>query len=101
MKGIEIAMAGFMKATRRDPRISIAHIGVFSVLLNIRRQQGGKDPFPISREEIMESAKISSTATYFKIIRQLHEYGYIRYRPTFNRMRRSTVSVDVAVPGNT
>jgi len=82
-----------MAGIRKDPRICLAHIGVFSVLLHVREEYGGKEPFPIKREELMKSAKISSTATYFKIIRQLHEYGYIYYLPTFNRMGQSRVSL--------
>ncbi|TXE13415.1 hypothetical protein [Algoriphagus aquimarinus] len=82
-----------MSGIDKDPRISLSHIGLFSVLLHVREEFDGIEPFPIKREELMKAAKISSTATYFKIIRQLNEYGYIHYLPTFNRMRQSRVSI--------
>jgi hypothetical protein len=81
----------FMSGIDKDPRICLSHIGLFSVLLHVREEQGGNEPFPIKREELMKAAKISSTATYFKILGQLHEYGYIQYQPTFNRMSQSKV----------
>lgn len=93
MEQMKQALEKFMAGISKDPRICLSHIGVFSVLLHTREELGGKEPFPIRREEIMKSAKISSTATYFKIIRQLHEYGYIFYQPTFNRMSKSTVGI--------
>ncbi|SFB49941.1 hypothetical protein [Algoriphagus aquimarinus] len=87
------ALENFMSGIDKDPRISLSHIGVFSVLLHAREEYGGIEPFPIKRKKLMKAAKISSTATYFKIIRQLHEYGYICYLPTFNRMSQSRVAL--------
>lgn len=93
MEQIKQALEEFMAGIEQDPRICLSHIGVFSVLLHTREELGGVEPFPIKREEIMKAAKISSTATYYKIIRQLHEYGYIIYQPTFNRMSQSKVGI--------
>lgn len=93
MEQMKKALEEFMAGIDQDPRVCLSHIGVFSVLLHMREEYGGIEPFPIRREEIMRAAKISSTATYFKIIRQLHEYGYILYQPTFNRMRCSQVKL--------
>ncbi|PZX51501.1 hypothetical protein LV84_03658 [Algoriphagus ratkowskyi] len=93
MERLKQALEEFMAGIEQDPRICLSHIGVFSVLLHSREEHGGVEPFPIHREQIMKTAKISSTATYFKIIRQLHEYGYIFYQPTFNRMSQSKVGI--------
>ncbi len=32
----------------------------------------------------MEVAKISGLATYHKCIKDLHDYGYIQYEPSYN-----------------
>ena len=93
MEQMKKALENFMTGINQDPRISLSHIGLFSVLLHLREENQGLEPFPIKREELMRSAKISSTATYFKIIGQLHEYGYIQYFPTFNRMSQSKVKL--------
>lgn len=93
MDQMKQALEEFMAGIEKDPRICLSHIGVFSVLLHMREEYGGMEPFPIQRDAIMKSAKISSTATYFKIINQLHDYGYICYLPTFNRMAHSRVQL--------
>lgn len=89
----ETPIAGFIRSIRHDPRICISHIGLFTVLYHQQLEYGGQAPFPIKRAEIMEAAKISSTATYFKVLNQLAEFGYIRYMPTYNRMKNSRVQI--------
>ena len=86
-------IGGFIKSIRKDPRICLSHIGLFTVLYHQQLEHGGQGPFPIHRDEIMEAAKISSTATYFKVLNQLAEFGYIIYLPTYNRMKNSTVQI--------
>ncbi|SIN78812.1 hypothetical protein [Algoriphagus halophilus] len=93
MEPIKKALERFIADIDRDPRICLSHIGLFSVLLYLREEHGGMEPFPIKREDLMKAAKISSTTTYFRIIRELHEYGYIDYYPTFNRMSLSQVKI--------
>ncbi|CAN5580530.1 transcriptional regulator [soil metagenome] len=39
----------------------------------------------------MEISKISGKATYHKVIRELHNFGYIKYEPSFNYFRGSLV----------
>ena len=45
----------------------------------------------VYRYEIIAIAKIYSPKTYHKCMRQLNEYGYIRYEPTHNKYKRSKV----------
>ena len=41
----------------------------------------------------MEAAKINGLATYHKCIRELHEYGYIDYHPSYNAAICSQVTM--------
>jgi hypothetical protein len=41
--------------------------------------------------EIMPIAKISSPATYLKCVRDLSDFGYIRYEPSFNKNKGSKI----------
>lgn len=95
MEQMKKALENFMTGIDKDPRISLSHIGLFSVLLHLREANNGKEPFPIKRQELMRSAKISGKTTYFKILRQLHDYGYIQYFPSYNRLRQSKVKLSV------
>ena len=49
-----------------------------------------KDSIPLDRNLLMKNARISRR-TYHKCMRELHEYGYIRYEPSSNPFFRSRV----------
>lgn len=84
-------LSDFFKVIANDPRISITHIGIYMALLQYRDQMQTDNPICVFSYEIMRIAKISGCATYHKIIKQLSEYGYIRYEPSFKRNQRSKV----------
>jgi hypothetical protein len=43
--------------------------------------------------ELMQVAKISSGKTYYKAVRELNEFGYIHYEPSFKKNRPSRISL--------
>jgi hypothetical protein len=73
----------FYEAIREDSRIAPSHISVYMALFECWNQNDFQNPVSIRRQQIMESAKISGLATYHRCIRELHEYGYIDYLPSF------------------
>lgn len=85
-----LILAGFFARSARDPRISVTHIGLFTALLRYR-QEAGRDPFPAYSQDIMRLAKLSSRTTYFKVINELHDYGYLRYERSFKPHRASRI----------
>ncbi len=84
-------LPGFFAAIREDGRISSTHIGIYAALVEYARRQGAANPFCAFSRDIMPIAKISAPATYHKCIRELDEYGYIRYDPSFDRCRGSRI----------
>jgi hypothetical protein len=45
---------------------------------------GFQNPIEITRTSVMEVAKISGLATYHKCIKDLNDFGYILYKPSYN-----------------
>jgi hypothetical protein len=84
-------LSEFFKAIEDDYRISITHIGIYAALLQFRSDKGFINPIQAYRQEIIDIAKISSPKTYCKCMRELNEYGYIKYEPTRKRNQRSTI----------
>jgi hypothetical protein len=84
-------LSDFFEAIKKDQRISITHIGMYAALLQFRADKGFINPIQVYRSEIIAIAKIYSPKTYHKCIRQLNEYGYIKYEPSRNRKRGSKV----------
>lgn len=84
-------LSDFFKAIGTDPRISITHIGVYAALLQYRTEKGFTNPIQVFSHEIMSIAKLSSAITYHKCVKELSNYGYIRYEPSFNRTKGSKI----------
>ena len=84
-------ISDFFEAIETDARISITHIGIYAALLQYRIQNDFTNPIQVFSHEIMSIAKLSSAITYHRCVKQLSEYGYIRYEPSFNRTKGSKI----------
>lgn len=84
-------LSNFFSAIENDYRISITHIGVYAALLQYWQEHEHKNPMQVFSYEIMKIAKISASATYHKSIKDLSDFGYIKYEPSFKRNQGSKV----------
>jgi len=80
----------FFQRIAHDPRIGISHISVFCAILQLSIA-GGEEPVYFKSDEVMRVSKISGLATYHRCIRDLHDYGYIRYVPSYNHRKKNRV----------
>ncbi len=86
-------LSEFFTAIENDPRISITHIGIYAALLQYWKKHNYINPVHAYSWEIMQLAKITGRATYHKIIKDLNEFGYIKYEPSFKRGQRSKMYI--------
>lgn len=84
-------LTDFFTAIDKDGRISITHIGIFAALLQYRMRKDYVNPIELFRRDVMKIAKISSPSTFYKCVRELSEYGYIDYKPSFKRNQCSKI----------
>ncbi len=84
-------LSDFFSAIETDPRISITHIGIYAALLQYWSKHRFENPVHVFSYDIMRIAKISASTTFHKVIRELSEYGYIEYEPSFKRNKGSKV----------
>jgi hypothetical protein len=89
-------LSNFFEAIREDNRISTSLIELYMALFERWNQNDFQNPVLIRRQQIMAAAKISGLATYHRCIRDLHQYGYIHYRPSCN----PAVCSEVVMPEN-
>ena len=85
-------MNDFFKRSRDDPRVGTVHISLYVSLLQLWYDEGMQQPLIVFSHDVMPLCKISASSTYHRIIRQLHEYGYIKYVPSYNHCLGSLVS---------
>jgi hypothetical protein len=67
-----------------DSRATVWHISLYTAILHNWYENDFKTPFYISRRQLMDFAHIGSIATYHKCIKQLTDFGYISYFPSYN-----------------
>jgi hypothetical protein len=84
-------LLSFMEAVGQDPRIAPVHVSVYLALLHTWDVQGRVEPVLFKARKLMPAAKVRGRALFYRTIRQLSEYGYIRYEPSFKPEEPSRV----------
>lgn len=81
----------FFTTAVNDSRIGPAHISLYLALLQWYFSHEGREPLSFYARDIMPMAKLASVTTFHRAIRDLNEYGYIKYIPSFNPRHASVV----------
>lgn len=87
----EKPLSTFFRAIQNDYRISSTHISVFAALLYYREDRGFTNPIHAYSTDIMKIAKLSAARTYRKCVKELSDYGYLRYEPSFKKNKASRI----------
>jgi hypothetical protein len=82
-------LENFLSKILKDGRVGIAHIGLYACLVAFWKAKGCKNPLVTFGSKVMPAAKIGSTATYHKLIKELNDYGYIKYQRSFSNVEGS------------
>ena len=86
-------LTAFFDRIAIDERINPTHISLYLALFQFWNLNRFQNPISISRSEMMGVSKINAKATYHKVIKELHEFGFIVYRPSYNPFRGSEVEL--------
>lgn len=89
MDGFKIFMAFFIDSDG-DTRLAPVHLWLYMALLQQWAAACFETPLAIRRDDLLSVARISRK-TYHKCMRELHEYGYIVYVPSFDPVKPSKV----------
>lgn len=69
------------------------HISLYNALFLIWNECGFDTELSINRNDIMKLSKIGSANTYTKALKELDEKGYLKYKPSFNPLIGSKISL--------
>src|SRR6267142_2722147 len=81
----------FLDRAAKDGRLGPVHVSMYISIFTFWNARQFKNPISISRGEVMRLSKISANATYHKCMKELNNYGYLRYEPSFSPKRKSLV----------
>lgn len=84
-------LTAFLEAVKADGRIGPTHISLYVALLVESAKNNFRCPLLVTSGRMMPVAKIHSRHTYNRCMKELKEYGYIRYQPSFNPLLESEV----------
>ena len=81
----------FFSYVKSDTRLTSSHVSLYMALFQNWNVNRFKNPFPITREDVMSLSALGSKNTYHKCLKDLHHFGYIFYRASINKFHKSTV----------
>ena len=79
MEGLQ-QLVDFIETAEEDARMGMAHMSLYQVLLYEYIKRSSQSPIYVDREQVMRKAKMCRK-TYQRRMKELKEYGYIRYMP--------------------
>ena len=85
-------LRGFFEILESDDRMTAHHISLYMALFNLWNMNRFREQFEVNRIDLMGMSRIGSRNTYSRCMKQLHDWGYIRYNPGANRYQVSKVS---------
>ena len=86
-----LQLSGFFQKVAVDSRLNPTHVSLYMAVFQFWNAGRFQNPVSISRQELMRISKISAKATYHKCIKDLHNFGYIQYLPSYNPFKGSLV----------
>lgn len=83
----------FISSATKDCRINKGHVALYVTLIHFWKGQNCINPLRLFGQQVMPVAKISSNSTYHRLIKELHEFGYINYSPSYYKAKASLIYV--------
>ncbi|MFT4833176.1 MAG: hypothetical protein ACI815_002840 [Psychroserpens sp.] len=77
----------------KDSRLNPTHISLYMALFQFWNINRFPKKFYISREEVMQMAKIGSKTTYHRCLRNLDDWKYLVYFPSHNPFKGSEITL--------
>lgn len=67
-----------------DHRVTSRHLALYLTLMLFWKKSGFKQSFRVTRAQVLPHSKLTSTTTYHRILKDLLNFGYISYKPSFH-----------------
>jgi hypothetical protein len=86
-------LTSFLQQVSSSKRIHQSHLSLYSAILMCYSKSHCHNPFRVSRRELMKHSAIHSFATYHKCMRELVDFGYIDYLPSYHPNLASQITL--------
>lgn len=89
------AFNGYFERVALEQRFYPTHISLLMALFYYSHSEAPELSFQVSRPKLMRFSRIRSLATYHKNIKDLVDFGYIEYNPSWHPQRGSQIRLIV------
>lgn len=86
-------LESFLKRAAEDFRLLPTHLSLFMAIFYYSEDDDPHASFRVTRRTLMQFARIKSIATYHKCIKELVDFKYITYLPTYDTYQASRVTI--------
>lgn len=83
----------FFRNSRADARLNVWHLALLFAILALAAEQQRLKSIAVSRRMLMLLSHIHTIPTYHKYLKEIQDWGYIMYRPSFHPGVRSEVDI--------
>lgn len=70
-----------------------SHIAIIVAIIFLGSQQGKKTKIFVSRSRLMKLSQIKTAPTYHKYFKELQEFGYLKYTPSYHPGVKSYIEI--------
>lgn len=82
----------FFNKVDSDSRLTVSHMGLLAALIRLAYMQKENKVIRVSRSKLMKLSHMRSPPTFHRYFKELQDYGYITYIPSYHPGFRSTVT---------
>ena len=86
-------LTAFLQKVKSDNRLNSSHVSLYLALFHYWNLNMFENPISVSRAQMLELSRIGSQHTYYKCLKELHSFGYIRYFPSHHPAKGCLVSL--------
>lgn len=83
----------FLDSICGDQLLNVWHLALFLAIAQLAYKQNEKWIITVSRSKLMALSHIKTLPSYHKYFKQLQDFGYIKYTPSYHPNGRSTVEI--------
>jgi hypothetical protein len=91
----------FYEKLALDDRLNPNHISLYLALFQFWNMNHFLNPISVNRAQVLQFCKIGSNHTYYKALKDLGNWGYIQYEPSFSPVKGSLINLCIFAPVTT
>ena len=84
-------LSNFFQRVAYDSRLNPTHVSLYMAIFQYWNANHFRNPISVCRQDLMRISKIASKATYHKCIKDLHNFQYFDYQPSYNPFTGSSI----------